>query len=340
MNPPEILTKANKWIESNAPILMTIAFDGFKKKGIGALFIETDPVDFQPKSDIYLGLNEFVNVVFRESFTTLLKNASATVPSLRRRDVQIVQITTPYERTEYQYLSICHKNSNIPKFFYFIIADTNNYHVVKYFVDTMSKDGRTSNCNPMDIIRIGSILKEFYQNKKKIWAKTTSPYNEQRGLIHGYELKRPFTQEELSELNIPQDLEYYLLNISCEFFVSRYPAEISYESSSKSTFEPKGQCALERSSKSTFEPKGNIVRYDDIPCPDHGDTDNCPNDCESWGTGTARIGDNGSAFHDNIVIKGNRIGTVWSCDSECMHLSHESLIHYLLDDYLKSQKYD
>ena len=331
---------------------MTIAFDGFKRTGAGALFIETRQEtpqetsnDFQPKSEVYLGVNEFTNIAFRESFTTLLKNASATEPNLCRRDVQIIQISASYERTEYQYLNICHNNDVIPKFVYFIIADTNNYHVVKYFVDTMKS--MKFNISEQGISRVGSILKKFYQNEKRIWAKTKSYYgdgNEDWGVTYGYELKPPLTQEELSGWKnsfkvdrLPRDLEYYLLNISCEFFVSKYPTDISYEGG---TFEPEVQCALERSSKSTFEPTDNIVMYDDIPCPDHGDTDNCPNDCESWSTGMAMIGNNGCAFHDDIVIKGNRVGTIWSCDSECMHLSHGSLIHYLLDDYLKAQKYN
>lgn len=140
-------------------------------------------------------------------------------------------------------------------------------------------------------------IKQHYQSKKEAWALKSAYFSkgELWGDRYGFTLADPFTRQELDAfqeatgIEMPSDLYEYLVYVSREIFVCLYPVVFSLYTEDIGSFKVK--------------PEEDWVDADDF----------WDEDAEDYvDDGTFRVGDDGCAFRDVIVMRGDQKGSVWA----------------------------
>lgn len=148
------------------------------------------------------------------------------------------------------------------------------------------------------------ILRDHYSRKKEQWAKTGTCYTglAEWGQLYGYTLLPPFAESEVAQFEsehgfcLPPFFRDYLTCVSRETLVWHHAFPI--------VLHLRGACCI---------PDGETYVHDDGP-----DDEDC-----TLTDGMMRIGDEGCESETYLVVKGNRVGSLWSLGSggDSLHLN-------------------
>lgn len=147
------------------------------------------------------------------------------------------------------------------------------------------------------------ILKEYYIRKKERWAKTGTGRTDvaEWGQVHGYTLRPPFPESEVAQFESEHDFRLppffrdYLTQVSRETLVWEHALPV--------VLYLQNACRISDS---------EFYVHDDGP-----DDEDC-----TLTNGMMRIGDEGCEDETFIVVKGNRVGSLWGLGSggDSVHL--------------------
>src|SRR6478609_215942 len=152
-----------------------------------------------------------------------------------------------------------------------------------------------------------NVLKEFYlqqKEKKKSWINENSHWATK-------ELSKPFDEADVvkfeaeNNLRLPEDFRLYIINCSKEIFMSYYPTVIDFSYTVKSLM----------TTTCSISDDISCVGYDDFP------------GIETFRPCALDIGNDGCAFFICMVIKGNRLGTIWEHTDPQYFLAANSFLH-------------
>jgi hypothetical protein len=166
----------------------------------------------------------------------------------------------------------------------------------------------------MDINKI----KTFYSNKKTKWAEQSSCYSSEKkwGEYYGYVLAESYTLAEVEKfekdknISLPEDLKIYLTQVSREVFASSYPHTVCLNFGDGDY----SHIPLNMNSLDSYYNIDCCVH--DIDCVE--DKKCCIESCDKLHAymcdGMIRIGNDGCAFNEYIIVNGIQKGTVWGMD--------------------------
>lgn len=162
-------------------------------------------------------------------------------------------------------------------------------------------------------------VKAYYSHLKRKWSQKDSYYKPSRklGEEYGYELKEPYTLEEVEEYErtmgytLPAPLKEYLTLVSCELFVSYYPYVFNLEKD-KANILCDNIFFLKEGEKISIDFEG-ACENNDCWCDD----------------GMECIGEDGCSFDDFIVVNGPQKGSVWNSDGDNLYKKYENFIEYI-----------
>lgn len=180
-------------------------------------------------------------------------------------------------------------------------------------------------------------IEKYYSGKKKEWASSKSYYKDhpEWGSMnmssdkckYGYELKPCYTEEEVNKfqrvtnIELPQELIYYLTHISRELFLGSYPIIFDIAIS-----EPLGNFNVPIDKEMWY--------YRD--CVEHGSYPQSPEcNCKDPTNGIMLIADGGCTDIDYLVVKGNHCGEIWcnggGGDFMSSHYKYKNFWEYLVN---------